>query len=95
MIYSDEVPTIEMTSAELVALPEYSCSSPTGVRIGKRWRHNTNAFRPPVRATICGVDFVVPWPAEWWLCEYAESKKPGYVDIKSARVRIVDAESCA
>jgi hypothetical protein len=33
-------------------LCEYSCSTPTGAFIGKRWKHNNNAY-PPVRCPNC------------------------------------------
>lgn len=95
VIYSDDAPTIEMTRAELEELPEYSDYPPSDIRIGKRWRCNAAAFRPPVRATTCGVAYFFAPRAEWWLCEYVESEKPRCVVIKSARVRIVDAENCA
>jgi len=32
--------------SDLFALPEYSCSVPTGVTIGKKWRRNVNFGKP-------------------------------------------------
>jgi hypothetical protein len=40
-----------LTRAEFARLGEYSCSIPTGVTIGKRWKRNLNArgrHRPPL-----------------------------------------------
>ncbi len=37
IIHEDEV----ITREDLIALPEYSCTIPTGVTIGKRWRCST------------------------------------------------------
>jgi hypothetical protein len=34
--------TIRLAQEELGALPEYSCSVPTGVRIGKQWKRKIN-----------------------------------------------------
>ena len=36
--------TIRMTEQGFMKLKEYSCSIPTGVVIGKRWRRNVTAF---------------------------------------------------
>lgn len=30
--------------AQIMALPEYSCTVPTGVRIGKKWRRHDGSF---------------------------------------------------
>lgn len=37
--------TVRLTWAEFRALPEYSASAPTGATLGKRWKHNQNAYR--------------------------------------------------
>lgn len=47
---------------DLNALPEYSCSIPTGTVIGKRWRRNVNAYRKDR----------VGLPPEWMLGEYVD-----------------------
>lgn len=41
--------TIQMPEKEFMALLEYSCSMPTGVVIGKRWRRNVTAFMGGLR----------------------------------------------
>lgn len=51
---------IRLTQAEFSALPEYSCTIPTDVVIGKRWRRDANAYTSK---------FFQPAP-EWWLGEY-------------------------
>lgn len=61
----------------LLALPEYSCSIPTGTTIGKRWR----------RATIWGRRADKPldrYPeTEWWIGTYVEhTGSDRVVDIK-------------
>ena len=38
-------PPVRLTPAELMALPEYSCSEPTGAQPGRRWRADANFFR--------------------------------------------------
>lgn len=55
MSATKEIETIELTDAEFEALPEYSCSIPTGVIIGKRWKRG-EPFATPTR---------------WYVGEYA------------------------
>jgi hypothetical protein len=38
---------VRLTWAELQALPEYSCSLPSGTYVGKRWKRNINAYARP------------------------------------------------
>lgn len=38
-------PIIHLTESEFAALPEYSCSLPTGTTYGKRWKCHTAAGR--------------------------------------------------
>ena len=61
--------------ADLMALPEYSCTIPTGTTIGKRWR----------RATIWGRRADKPlekYPdTEWWIGTYVEDPEPHMVGI--------------
>lgn len=54
---------------ELSRLPEYSCTTPTGVTIGKRWRRDTHAYR----------DQLEP---EWMIGEYVDIGRDDVVDIK-------------
>lgn len=59
MILVDDKHAI-MDRADFDGLLEYSCSIPTGVVIGKRWKR-----REPYRLDD-------PRPAAWWLGEYAQ-----------------------
>lgn len=69
------LPHVELTQAELEALPEYSCSLPTGTTIGKRWKLDVH-FRPgPPNA----------FPA-WLLGEYTAHPDPGLVGITWRRI---------
>lgn len=58
---------------DLKALGEYSCSLPTGVVVGKRWRRNLNAYRFDLK----GAEPV------WMIGEYVESEDdPEIIKIK-------------
>lgn len=61
-----------ISRAALFALPEYSCTIPTGTTVGKRWRINNNAYR----ADRVGV------PAEWMLGEYYDLGDPKAVGVR-------------
>lgn len=67
-----------MTKKQFDALGEYSCSVPTGVTIGKQWKCNRLAF------AACGYE-----GEDWYLCEYIECKKPGYVGIKYKKIHML------
>lgn len=54
---------VVITRDELFSLPEYSCSTPTGTTIGKRWRRDVNAYRLPV---------VSADRHEWMIGEYVD-----------------------
>jgi len=64
-------------SAEVAALLEYSCSLPTGTRIGKQWKRNMNW-----RTNL---------PPCWWRGEYVESAEPGMVDIEWIEIEVFDS----
>lgn len=77
----DGVP-VRLTSSEFNALGEYSCSLPTGVTVGKRWKRNANAYRqadPDRVDPLTGM--ALGWPAEWWLGEFIEDPDPKMVGI--------------
>ena len=38
------LPALRLTRAEFDALPEYSCSLPTGTAVGKRWKRHDGSF---------------------------------------------------
>jgi hypothetical protein len=46
------VKTVSLTLEEFKALPDYSCSVPTGVVVGKRWKRH----QPYVRRGACLAD---------------------------------------
>jgi hypothetical protein len=58
--------TIALSQKEFDALPEYSCSLPTGTPIGKRWK--------------CGWPYKEP-RTNWYLGEYVACAEPGMVGI--------------
>lgn len=68
--------TIILTKKEFDALPEYSCSLPTGTTIGKKWKKNIHAFDPRCHDPRTGntID-------DWYLCEYVEHSDPTKVGI--------------
>lgn len=51
------IEVVRLTWAELKALPEYSCSLPTGTTIGKRWKKNQHAYHRP-HADTCSAPHV-------------------------------------
>lgn len=55
--------TIRMAVKEFMELLEYSCSMPTGVVIGKRWRCNVTAFMGGLKP-------------HWVMGEYAPHEDP-------------------
>lgn len=59
-----------ISRSELAALPEYSCSIPTGTTIGKRWRRNVQAYRPRVAEP------------EWMLGEFVDIGSEEEVGIR-------------
>lgn len=58
---------------DLFALPEYSCSIPTGTTIGKQWRCDVHAYR----SRAAPAEF-----HEWRIGEYVEHPDPHTVGIK-------------
>jgi hypothetical protein len=62
-------PRLRLSEQELFALPEYSCSLPTGTTIGKRWRRH-EPYRPDD-----------PVPRRIWVGEYFDIGEPDKVGI--------------
>jgi len=63
-----EQTTIMLTQAEFDALPEYSCTLPTGTTIGKRWK--------------CGIPYGAPKAnKKWSMGEYTPCDEPGMVGL--------------
>jgi hypothetical protein len=52
---------VSITREELEALPEYSCSIPTGTTIGKRWRRDVAFNDPNPKAS-----------RDWMIAEYID-----------------------
>ena len=84
-----------MTADEFFKLGEYSCSLPTGVTVGKRWRRReTFGLRP--QSVEVHNDRDVPDPGRWLMGEYAddpdaelgEDGGPKTVLIRWRRIRI-------
>ena len=44
-----EFPRMAITYQAMKALPEYSCTVPTGVSVGKMWRRHDGSFDPRCR----------------------------------------------
>jgi hypothetical protein len=44
LVWWRQLPPMQVTWQEMRQLPEYSVTYPTGVVIGKRWRHHNGAF---------------------------------------------------
>lgn len=72
-----------LTRAELESLPEYSCSLPTGKRIGKRWRRCQPYGADRSRDDV------------WWMGEYAEldPPEPDTIAILWREVLVVEAKA--
>lgn len=64
---------------ELLAsvIGEYSCSLPTGTRVGKFWLCDRNAYRR---------DLGPNREPDWWLGQYVEDSVPGFVGIRWRKV---------
>jgi hypothetical protein len=69
---------ILIDSREFNALPEYSCSLPTGQAIGKKWRR-----RVPYQTRS-------EPPNDWYLGEYVESLIPGQIGIEWTKLILPD-----
>lgn len=70
-------PLVTMTPVELNALPEYSCSLPTGTTIGKRWRKR--------------IPYYTNQPLQCWLvAEYVDHPDPNLTGIKWRQVVLVN-----
>lgn len=83
---------VQMTEAELLKLPEYSTTLPTGQTIGKRWRRDINFMARRIFAHLHFWDGT-PEPEDngvrWIVGEYVPDSEPSYVGISWSRVEIV------
>jgi hypothetical protein len=73
MILKDDTHAI-MEQADFDSLPEYSCSIPTGVFIGKIWKR-----REPYIAE----------PTHWFLGEYVEVEDKNMAGVKFREILLV------
>ena len=76
----DKLPIERMSRKAFDSLGEYSCSIPTGQRIGKVWKWNLHAFVHP------------PLPPLWLICEYVSHADPTKIGIDYRRVAIEHEE---
>lgn len=77
------LPAYEIKRDEFFALPEYSCSIPTGTRVGKIWRANLMAYNPTARPVQMALDHgrrVVRYrhPDLWVVKAYAVCDDPNH-----------------
>ena len=74
--------TEKMTQKEFDALLNYSCSNPTRLSIGKRWKRAKYYYNQTKNAK------------DWWLCEiFPHQKDPeNYVTIKQSRIEILTVD---
>jgi len=77
--------TALMDQAMLDALPEYSCSIPTGTTIGKRWKRGwCRCVADKIRNFgTCKIHNA------WKMGEYKTSEEPGWVDIQWREIIVV------
>lgn len=71
-----DLPIERMSQKAFDSLGEYSCSYPTGTRIGKTWKRNVNAFVSP------------PRPPLWLIGEYVPCNEPEKVGIDWRRIEV-------
>lgn len=69
---------VMLSIKEFKELPDYSCSIPTGTRIGKRWKRRT-----PYEIKLGVMN-------TYRMGEYVESSTPGYVDIEWTTIILPD-----
>lgn len=72
---------VELTQGELDGLSEYSCSEPTGVVMGKRWKKNVHAYNPAARGL----------PPAWLMGEYSQGSAPDKYRTQYRRVQVVES----
>lgn len=68
---------VRLTEAEFYALPDYSCTLPTGTTIGKRWRRREPYEIGPEIENV------------WYMGEYVECDDPGKVGIEWSLIEIL------
>ena len=94
---SDTQSGVRLARKEFEELPEYSCTIPTGMPIGKKWKCDRMAYRKDDEACIWKVNqvFLGKKPMEWWQGEYVEldPPSPGWVRIQWDPISIEEENS--
>ena len=77
---------IVLSRDEFNALPEYSCSLPSGTIVGKRWRANRHS------GTLYGWGPARRCPAHpnWWMGEYYDIGSETRIGIRWTRIVLAD-----
>ena len=104
----DRPSEVVISHAELRALPEYSCTIPTGTTPGKRWRCDVHEGRrhavflrqldlkregkPPLDPERV-VAYLDKWAPEWQIVEYVECECVPDGDIGIAYSWAIDADA--
>lgn len=70
-----------MTPAEFSDLLDYSTSTPTGARFGKKWKRNANA-------NVC-LGSGTKLDPEWWLGKYYDRGVKGSVGIMWKKIVVI------
>lgn len=73
-ITEETLPRLRLTAAEFKALPEYSCSLPTGTTIGKRWKRLDGAHDRAFKAA--------GGKPRWMVGEFHDIGDPKHVGIR-------------
>lgn len=84
--------TARMSRATLDALPEYSCSIPTGAYEGKMWKREQYRPGQPILDPVNGKEtgYFQPVPAGWLLCWYKSDENPEKVAVELRRIVVED-----
>jgi hypothetical protein len=75
---------LSLTTEELKAMPEYSCSLPTATTIGKRWKRN-------IHPDCNGAAGAPPERCLWVIGEYHDIGRADRVGIRWYDVLVADA----
>lgn len=84
----EQFEVVELTRQEFDALPEYSCSLPSGTTIGKRWKCNKDAYRGRHSVISAAEERITGVPENWWVGTYVEDPDPNLVGIKWQKIQL-------
>lgn len=76
---------VTLTYKEWEALPTYTCSEPTGLTIGRRWKRAYTGRGSSFHDT--------PWSERWWLCEVFPDPDPAYVQTRRREIHVPRPEA--